>query len=795
MKRRATEQLQPPLSAVAAQRARQANAAIERAATPVYSEESSSSQELDASPTPIPPNQARILQKHAPGVCNAVRGGASQRAEVITNGSRREPTQPGNNRERNAPGPAQEGFILSRTSFTPDDIVYARDDALCLRLRVGESLAIIGRYDLWVKRGVVSVMGAKLYPCDRLYRVYAPSTHSLPILKSVSGLNGFSEFELISVDDGLPELAKISNLFDRIWNGSLAISPRCMLTLSKEDASFSLLGSSAEDPFKRHIRPLHLDKKWSSMIQRLSQRGQKLSVLTCGPGGSGKSTFNRYLLNHLLSRQPENGDNRAQHGDGVLFLDLDPGQPEYSPIGHVYLAHIQSPTLGPPLSHPVLCPEDGSIIRTHHIGSSSPKDDSKHYVQCAMNLLRYYYTSMHETYSQCPLIINYPGWIFGQGLEILTGFLEALRLSDVVYMSETGPEEVAGPLKSVASRFRIPFWTLPSQPTEYATRSRGQLRQMQMLSYFHMQESRHPTNAFLYEQRKPTSVHWSAIPLCHTRAVKVNYSGSSQGILGVMIAGFPCDKEHILDLLDGAIVAVVAIEHADAIKPVPDDVEPVELLFGAEEDSISEDAAEEDEGDTEEATLPAAAATRRQAIAERLQPHLHRTKEDIPYLFSGNGTCAHLNPQHSHSLGLALVRSIDTSSQALELITPIRSAAVRDVLERGHQIVLVRGHLDNPDWALTEEYFAAKWAHKHLPAQLQKMRSEGRSQEEREIYQERLKQRLHWAVRVPWVQPEKTKGGNPGKNQKTRDIWKLRGVYEAGDLDEGEDSSGSEREW
>ncbi|OAL75250.1 hypothetical protein A7D00_0848 [Trichophyton violaceum] len=794
MKRRATEQLQPPLSAVAAQRARQANATTERAPAPVYSGESSSSQELDVSPTPIPPNQAKILQNRAPGVRNAVPGRAGQRAGAITNGSRREPTQPENKRERNAPGPAQEGFILSRTTFTPDDIVYARDDALCLRLRVGESLAIIGRYDLWVKRGVVSVMGAKLYPCDRLYRVYAPSTHSLPILKSISGLNGFSEFELISVDDGLPELAKVSNLFHRIWNGSMAVSPRCMLTLSKEGASFSLMGSSVEDPFKRHIRPLHLDKKWSSMIQRLSQRDRDLNVLTCGPGGSGKSTFNRYLLNHLLSLQPEKADNKARHGDGVLFLDLDPGQPEYSPIGHVYLAHIRSPTLGPPLSHPVLCPEDGSIIRAHHIGSSSPKDDSKHYVQCTMNLLRYYHTSMHETYSRCPLIINYPGWIFGQGLEILTRFLEALRLSDVVYMSETGPEEVAGPLKSVASQSRIPFWTLPSQPTEYATRSRGQLRQMQMLSYFHMQESRHPTNAFVYEERSSTSVHWSATPLCHTRAVKVNYSGSSQGILGVMIAGFPYDKEHILDLLDGAIVAVVAIEHADAFKPVPDDVESIDMLFRAEEDSGSEDAAEEVEGDTEEATLPAAAAaTKRQALAERLQPHLHRTKEDIPYLFSGNGTCAHLNPQHSHSLGLALVRGIDTSSQALELIMPIRSAAVRDALERGHQIVLVRGHLDNPDWALTEEYFAAKWAHKHLPAQLQKMQSEGRSRREREIYQERLKQRLYRAVRVPWVQPEKTKSGNLEKNQKTRAIWKLRRDDEAGDEDE--DSGGSEREW
>ncbi|EFQ97515.1 grc3 [Nannizzia gypsea CBS 118893] len=783
MKRKATEQLHPAISAVAARRARQAKAAIERTPTDTRSTENSSSREIETLPSPVPYNQARAPQEPAPVARDAAPVKVSPGAGALENRNRNQPTQPETttNGEGNAPEPAADNFLLSKSQFTRDNIIYGREDAVCIRLPIGETLAVIGRYDIWVKRGVVSVMGAKLYPCDRLYRVYAPSTHSLPIIKSVSGINGFSEFELISVEDGLSELSRISNLYRRIWNGSAEISTRSLFTLSKENASFSLLASSGDDPYKRPLRPLHLDKKWSSMIKRLSQRGRDLCVLTCGPGGSGKSTFNRYLLNHLLSPPPEDLDNRAQHGEGVLFLDLDPGQPEFSPIGHVYLAHIRAPALGPPLSHPLLCAEDGSIIRAHHIGSSSPKDDSKHYVRCTMNLLRYYYGSISETYSQCPLIINYPGWIFGQGLEILTGFLEALRLSDVVYMSETGPEEVAGPLKSVARGVGTPFWTLPSQPTEYATRSSGQLRQMQMLSYFHMQES--PCS---------TSAYWSATPLAHTRAVKVAYSGSSQGILGVMIAGFPHDKEHIFDLLDGAIVAVVAIERADAIKPVHDDVEPAEVLFRAEEDSRSEEDAAEDEGSTAvaaatTATSPAATTTL-QTLAERLQPHLHRTKENIPYLFSGNGTCSYLNPRHSRSLGLALVRSIDTTSQALELIMPIRSAAVRDALERGHQIVLVRGQLDNPDWALMEEYFAAKWAHKHLPSRLDKMRREKKSQREMTIYQERVKERVRRAMQVPWVHPEQTKSGSPGKKKEKRDVWKLR-------RDEAADSSGSEREW
>lgn len=62
-------------------------------------------------------------------------------------------------------------------------------------------------------------MGAKLHPSTRLYRVYAPSTHSLPVIKCVSGVDGEAEVELKSCESGICRLKDLSPLYQRIWNG------------------------------------------------------------------------------------------------------------------------------------------------------------------------------------------------------------------------------------------------------------------------------------------------------------------------------------------------------------------------------------------------------------------------------------------------------------------------------------------------------------------------------------------------------------------------------------------------
>ncbi|KAI5306072.1 Polynucleotide 5'-hydroxyl-kinase grc3, partial [Ascosphaera pollenicola] len=423
-----------------------------------------------------------------------------------------------------APKPVVESqnFLLSRTKLKKADIVYATTNCVCVRLKLRSTLAVIGQYDLWVKRGVISISGAKLHPSPRLHRVYAPSTHSLPIIKTVSA-SEYAEIELRSIVDGPYGLENLSPLFDRIKNSTDL--PEGHPMRKHGPYTFSILHSSSEDAFGRSLRPLHMDKKWSRAIQELSKRSGTLKVLACGPKGTGKSTFNTFLVNHLLSPPPSArlSDN---DGDGVAFLDLDPGQPEFSPMGHIYLAHLRQPVLGPPFTHP----DGGSyrgepiIKKAAFIGSNSPKDDPDYYVAATMDLVEHYRILL-QSYPRCPLVVNYPGWIFGLGLEIATLFIRSLGLTDLVYMSEKGPAEVVQPLSYVAQESNIRMTILPSQPTNYVARLSSQLRTMQMLSYFHMSQDDYGSNT------------WFTDPLIQRRPFVVSYAGEDKGIVGVMVTG------------------------------------------------------------------------------------------------------------------------------------------------------------------------------------------------------------------------------------------------------------------
>ncbi|KAE8390213.1 hypothetical protein BDV23DRAFT_193945 [Aspergillus alliaceus] len=676
-------------------------------------------------------------------------------------------------------GPVQE-FPLSKTRLNKSNIVHSDEDTLCVRIKEKMSLVLLGHYDLWVKRGVVSVMGAKLHPSPRLYRVYAPSTHSLPVIKCVSGVDGAAEIEVKSCHSGIYRLRDLSPLYRRIWNGKNTSADKVTLKDAPSSAkrTFSVLYTSADDSFKRHIRPLHLEKQWSSAIRLLSQRGGRLRALICGPKASGKSTFSRYLLNHLLSPAPQTETNYC-NTDGVAFLDLDPGQPEFSPMGQVYLAHLRSPVFGPPFSHPSLeNSQEGTIIRAHHIGATSPKEDPDHYVLAAMDLMDRYRTLL-ATYPQCPLIINYPGWIFGLGLEVATWLVRSLGLSDVVYMSEKGPTEVVVPLGQAAQEAMTPLTVLPSQPTDFVSRSSAQLRSMQMQSYFHMTRPTELSNPLWLEQ-----------PLSRTRPFHVHYAGPKQGIKGIMVMGSEIDPDLLREVLDGSIVAVVAVESPEAI-------------LGQNEESIltNNRPVESEDGDInmdESTDTPMGGISSREPINPFIDANVSRTPtENLPYLFVGSGSSNPLDPKASRSLGLALVRSIDVSSQRLELVTPIAGSAIREALEQGHGIVLVRGQLDNPNWAISEEYNAARAEERRHRESVEKSKKNKTTDnnddesfpepEEQARISAILRDRIRRASNVPWMTViEDNSGQQREATQREKSLWKLRKKAYPGSDSEGD---------
>lgn len=485
-------------------------------------------------------------------------------------------------------------------------------------------------------------------------------------------------------------------------------------------------------------------------MKAFSSRHGRLRVLVCGPKASGKSTFSRYLLNHVLSPAPETESGHT-NSDGVAFLDLDPGQPEFTPMGQIYLAHLNAPFFGPPFTHPSLDhSSDGRIVRSHFIGATSPKEDSDHYALATMDLLDQYH-SLLARYPQCPLIVNYPGWIFGQGLEVATWLIRCLGLSDVVYMSEKGPAEVVEPLSFAANEARVPLTILPSQPTDFMTRSSAQLRSMQIQSYFH---HTHPGGL-----SKPL---WQGEPLSRTRPIAVDYAGSKQGILGIMVMGSQISPDMLREVLEGGIVAVVAVESSNAV-------------MGASSNHIpSGNGAVE--FDTEDVDMDADERGPSASSSPLADSVIRTRNESLPYLFVGSGSCTPLDPKSSTCLGLALVHSVNVASHKLELSTPISSSRLRDAIEQGNQLVIVRGQLDNPNWAISEEYHAARAAERRYQQAVAGEKKQGNDQDKHNQTLALLRERIRRASNVPWmtVVEDNSRRQREAAARREKSLWKLR---------------------
>ena len=431
--------------------------------------------------------------------------------------------------------------------------------------------------------------------------------------------------------------------------------------------------SSAGDPHGRPLRLISPPPDWQVLVSRLlaSNKERSVAVMVCGPKGSGKSTFCRLLANALSSITPIT----KQGANTVVYLDIDPGQPEYSPPGELSLIGLRSYNLGPPFTHPRV-PGDDELIRAHHFGHLSPKDGPNHFYSCALDLYSNY-RRMAEKQGSCPLIVNCSGWIQGSGLELLTNLMQGLDLTDVVYMSTTGPEEVIDALSEAAIRKTVPLHQLSSQASEFSTRTPADLRTMQSFSYFHLDEP------------EGGKLRWNPYPLVRTPPLVAHYAGSKQDIFAVMVLGDEQNPEFLDSMLDGSIVSITVVEDDSVIS------------LGRRYDENGQASGEEicnepiigkkhsDIEDTSEDTIST--------------PSLPRNSAGIPYIPAEHRTVEPLSPTTSHSLGQALIRGIDTQTQAFHLLTPINVFQLIGSQAHPHRkIVLVRGHLDTPTWAYAE---------------------------------------------------------------------------------------------
>ena len=483
-------------------------------------------------------------------------------------------------------------------------------------------------------------------------------------------------------------------------------------------------------------------------------------IMVCGPKGSGKSTFTRLLINAFIAR--------SQGSSEAALLDLDPGQPEYSPPGNISLLRLKSYILGPPYTHPLV--PDGSedvLIRAHHINGISPRDDPFHYIHCATDLyIRY--QEMTAAKPSCPLVINCCGWNTGSGLEILEELIRVSRPTDVVYMSTKGPEDVTEVLQTAASQTRSLFYTLTSQSGEVTLRTGADLRTMQTLSYFHCDEAE---NGLL---------RWNASPIHTMKPMHLHWAGPEQAFFGIMILGDEIPIELLADLIDGSVLGVVAVEDDSAL---PEDAL---AFYDSERDPLTQpEVPDADAMDLVaiEVDIPATSTT---GILEqtseppthprpsfKTKPSLRRSKVGLPYLFTGSSTCTPLDPSKTHCIGQIFIRSSHNRTQTLQVITPIPHSTFAHHQQIGTKLVLVRGKLDQPNWAYEEECRAGLSINTER-ARWRKYRDQGLVQDSGDELSPVDFDVEMWAERAPWVTLEKTE-----RHRRDR-VWRVRRNLETG---------------
>lgn len=276
----------------------------------------------------------------------------------------------------------------------------------------------------------ITINGFKL-KATTPYKFYSPSTHSsIPLACSsntfIENINDTydpvlldktsAEYEIIYKKITSRDILAIFRLDQSHRNGDFSICTplHCLKLFNK------IFKETEPKIVKNSINTIKFGKQEKHFIDN---RVHESSRIVCvGPANSGKSTFNRYLVNNLLSKY-----------ESVIYVDLDPGQTEFTPPSFLSVVKLNSPILGPPYTHDF---NEINVAKSVFLGNLSPGSTCHRYMECVETLIEY--LDKYLSGSGFPVVVNFMGWMEGMGLKLLGDSCRLINPTDIVQLDAKG---------------------------------------------------------------------------------------------------------------------------------------------------------------------------------------------------------------------------------------------------------------------------------------------------------------------------------------------------------------------
>ncbi|CCH58636.1 hypothetical protein TBLA_0A08470 [Henningerozyma blattae CBS 6284] len=440
-------------------------------------------------------------------------------------------------------------------------------NSIFVGLKNKQHLYLSGIFQLQIIKGGIIYNNIHYNASKEEFTFWHPLNCSIPPLQS-SFFAGWNEIILKDKSFNMEKLnhfdciLKISNSKTKNLNNAFNLFPELkylwnlrdtfMNSIWNKNFTFNILNENI-DSFHSLIIP----NNWVTNIEKLkiSQKNSLLDmkILIIGAKNSGKSTLNRLLLETFI--------NEKEFQDDILYVDLDPGQPEYSSPDCISITKIDknSKIFGQHLAQ-----LNFNKLKEIYIGSSSPQDFPTKYLNAINQLISF----LNEENFIGTSLINLPGWIKGFGIKILNYIIQLYKPTDLIFLESTSSKSLYDELEipesftsNLRENYKPIIYNIPSilniiETNQYSPNSStlnffqqtrfhaSQLRTFKLIAYFHKQIE------------EGAYVDYDFQPLIHSSPIQISYG--EKGICGIQLLEefLDINPEDIKNTLEGTVVAI-----------------------------------------------------------------------------------------------------------------------------------------------------------------------------------------------------------------------------------------------